>query len=250
MIIIKTPADIEIMKRGGKILSRVFDVVKETIVIGMNAEALDTIVRNVILGYDAEPSFLGYRGYRHSTCISKNEEIVHGIPYADKIFLPGDIVSVDIGVYYQGFHVDCARTFMMEPVAPDVEKLVRVTQESFFEILPVAKAGNRLGDISSAIQTCVEKNGLTVVKDLYSHGVGRELHEDPLIPNYGKRGKGIVLEAGMTFAIEPMVNLGTSDILTLPDKWTIITADRKWSAHYENTICIGVDGPEVLTQSN
>ncbi|MFT5170838.1 MAG: methionyl aminopeptidase [Candidatus Marinamargulisbacteria bacterium] len=247
MVIKKTPEEIEIMRTGGKILAEVFRVLEPEVKEGVNADYLDKLAESTIRKHGAEPSFLGYRGFKHSTCISKNEEVVHGIPFPDKILYPGDIVSVDCGVYQQGFHVDAARTFRVGSVDKKVDDLVSVTQESFFEAIKEANPGNKLGAISNALQKYVEARGYSVVRDLYSHGIGRELHEDPLIPNYGSRKAGIELEVGMTFAIEPMVNIGVYDVLTLPDKWTIITRDKKWSAHYENTICIGEAGAEVLT---
>jgi methionyl aminopeptidase len=246
-IVLKSSEDLKKMRRSGKILAEVFRVVETSIKVGMSAEALDQLIYNAIIKLGAKPSFLGYRGYKHSSCISKNEEVVHGIPHPDKLFFPGDICSVDIGVYYEGFHTDAARTFMLEVSDPEVIQLVTVTEESFFKAIEQARPGNRLGDMSHALQAHVEAAGFSVVRDLYSHGVGHELHEEPLIPNYGKRGQGLLLKEGMTFAIEPMVNIGRFDVLTLADKWTIIAADRKWSAHYENTIFIGADGPEILT---
>ena len=193
------------------------------------------------------PGFLGYQGYKYSSCISKNEEIVHGIPYPDKLFFDGDIVSIDIGVKYNGYYADAARTFLIGNVSEEAKFLAQVTQDSFFKGMADIKAGNHLGDISNAIQTHIESNGLTVVKDLYSHGVGQSLHEEPLIPNYGKKGVGMKLYEGMTMAIEPMVNLGVESIETLDDEWTIVTKDRKWSAHYENTVLITNEGVEILT---
>ena len=246
-IVLKSQEDLQKMRGGGKILAQVFSIVRDVLAVGMSAQALDATIYNTIIRLGAKPSFLGYRGYKYSSCISKNEEVVHGIPHASKIFYPGDICSVDIGVYFQGFHVDAARTYMLEVSDPLVSKLVRVTEESFFKAIAYAIPGGRLGDVSSALQAHVEAAGFSVVRDLYSHGVGKELHEDPLIPNYGKRGQGVLLKEGMTFAIEPMVNIGRFDVLTLEDKWTIIAADKKWSAHYENTIFIGADGPEILT---
>lgn len=244
---LKTAEDLDKMRQGGQILSKVFKEVEKTIKIGMSAFALDQFIFKMIVDLGGKPSFLGYKGYKYSSCISVNEEVVHGLPTEAKYFLSGDICSVDIGVHYKGFHVDAARTFMMDPVDEDIKKLVAVTEESFFKGIEKAIPGNRLGDISEAIQAHVEAQGFSVVRDLYSHGVGKELHEEPLIPNYGKKGQGVLLKEGMTFAIEPMVNQGRFDVLTLPDKWTIIAADRKWSAHYENTIYIGSRGPEILT---
>jgi len=247
MIPIKSENDIQIMREGGCLLKELHLILSNECRVGVTASMLDNIAYTFIKDNNAEPSFLGYSGYEYSTCISKNEEIVHGIPYKEKVMFPGDICSIDVGIFYKGFHVDAARTHFLETVDPEVKKLVDVTEKSFFEAIKMANPGNKLGDISWSIQNYVESQGLTVVKDLYSHGVGKDLHEDPLIPNYGAAGKGITLKKGMTFAIEPMVNLGVENILTLADKWTIITADKKWSAHYENTIYIGESGPEVLT---
>ncbi len=249
MIPLKNSADLEKMREGGKILAGVFSKAEKILTAGVNAKEIDDWVRNAIRNAGAEPSFLGYRGYKYSSCVSKNEEVVHGIPHENKVFGVGDICSLDIGVYFKKFHVDAARTFKIGGVEPEVDKLVRVTEESFFKGIEMAVPGNYLGDISFAIQSHVELNGFSVVRDLFSHGVGAELHEDPLIPNFGKPKTGPLLKKGMTFAIEPMVNMGKYNVLTLPDKWTIITSDKKFSAHYENTIYIGETGPEILTLS-
>ena len=187
---------------------------------------------------------MGYQGYKHSTCISKNEEVVHGIPDETKILFDGDICSIDVGVFYKGFHVDAARVFIFGDIDNDAQHLVDVTTDSFYHAIEFLKPGARLGDMSHAMQTYIESHNLSVVRDLYSHGVGKQLHEDPLIPNYGKANTGITLKEGMVFAIEPMANLGTHEVLTLDDKWTIITADYKWSAHYENTVYITDNGPK------
>lgn len=244
---IKTVHEIALMKESGAILADVFESVRNHIAVGMTAEALDQFIYNEILKRNAKPSFLGYRGFKHSSCISRNEEVVHGIPTMAKRFLPGDAISVDIGVYYKGYHADAARTYAIESVDPDVERLIEITEKSFFVAIEQAKAGNHLGDIGAALQNFAESNGMGVIRDLCSHGIGSQLHEDPLIPNFGKFGQGLRLKQGMTFAIEPMLSLGTFEVLTLDDKWTIITADKKWAAHYENTIYIGPDGPEILT---
>lgn len=247
MIPIKSKEEIAIMREGGKILSRVLSILGESVKEGVSAGFLDRLAFQSIKDLGGEPAFLGYKGYKHSTCISKNEEVVHGIPYDEKIFETGDICSLDVGVKLGGFYTDAARTFPVGPISDLHQKLIRVTEEAFFECIKYALPGNRLGDISFHLQKKVENEGFSVVRDLCSHGVGRDLHEEPLIPNYGKRGKGIILESGMTLAIEPMVNVGSYEVLTLPDKWTIITADRTWSAHYENTIFITEHGPEILT---
>jgi methionyl aminopeptidase len=247
MITLKSADEIQKMREAGRILANTFTELAKAVKVGVSAGDLDDIARKYIQKQGAEPSFLGYSGYKYTTCISKNEEIVHGIPYREKELMPGDICCIDCGVYYKGFHSDAARTFLIEPVAAEVKHLAVVTEESFFKGFEKAIAGNKMGDVSHAVQAHIEAAGLTVVRDLYSHGIGTQLHEDPLIPNYGKAGKGVTLKVGMTFALEPMVNIGVADILTLEDKWTIITADKKWSAHYENTIAILEDGPEILT---
>ena len=238
---------IKSMRIAGRILSNTFEHIAERVKEGVTAFSIDQDIQSFIESNGAIPGFLGYQGFKYSSCISKNEEIVHGIPSADKVFFDGDIVSIDIGVKYNGYYADAARTFLIGAVSDQAKHLATVTETSFFKAMVNIKAGSRLGDISNAIQSYVESNGLTVVKDLYSHGVGQSLHEEPLIPNYGKKGVGMSLYEGMTMAIEPMVNLGTEMIQTLDDEWTIVTKDRQWSAHYENTILITKDGVEILT---
>ena len=235
------------MRAAGKILASTFMHLSEYIKEGVSARQVDLVAQAYIESQNAIPGFLGYQGYKYTTCISKNEEIVHGIPGDDKLFYDGDIVSIDIGVKYNGYYADAARTFLIGNVSHEAKFLAQVTETSFFESMKGISAGSRLGDISNGIQSYVESNGLTIVKDLYSHGIGSSLHEEPLIPNYGKKGAGLNLREGMTFAIEPMVNLGLPGIETLEDDWTIVTEDRKWSAHYENTILITNDGVEILT---
>lgn len=244
---IKTAEEIVKMRAAAAILKETFKTIEPFVKAGATAFAIDELIRNTIQSQGAKPSFLGYRGYKYSSCISKNEEVVHGLPTPDKVFFPGDIVSIDIGVYFNGFHSDCARTFMIEDVDPEVARLVKVTQESFFEAIKYAMPGYHQGDIAHALQAYVEAAGFSVVRDLCSHGIGRELHEDPLMPNYGRPGQGVKLKPGMALALEPMVNLGDFNVLTLADKWTIISADKKWSAHYENTIVITEGTPEILT---
>jgi methionyl aminopeptidase len=239
--------NINSMRHAGKILSSTFDYVSEIICEGITAYQLDKDIQSFIESNNAYPGFLGYQGYKYSSCISKNEEIVHGIPHPDKLFFDGDIVSIDIGVKYDGHYADAARTFLIGNVSDEHRHLARITEESFFKGIENIKAGSRLGDLSNQMQTYIEANGLTVVRDLYSHGVGQLLHEEPLIPNYGKKGAGMVLYDGMTMAIEPMVNIGTAGIETLDDQWTIVTQDRKFSAHYENTILVTNEGVEILT---
>jgi methionyl aminopeptidase len=238
---------IKSMRIAGKILANTFLQLSEFITEGVSARQVDLFAQSYIESQNAVPGFLGYQGYKYTTCISKNEEIVHGIPSDDKLFYDGDIVSIDIGVKYNGFYADAARTFLIGDVSDEARFLAQVTETSFFEAMSGIASGSRLGDISYGIQSYVESHGLTVVKDLYSHGIGASLHEEPLIPNYGKKGAGLRLKEGMTFAIEPMVNLGLPGIETLSDDWTIVTIDRQWSAHYENTILITDNGVEILT---
>lgn len=247
MVKIKTRVEIEKMRDSGKILFDIFSELKEFVYVGISAFEIDQWIYNKIKSKNATPSFLGYSGYEYSSCISKNEEVVHGLPNKDKFFMDGDFCSVDIGVYFNGFHADAARIFKFGELSNNAEKLLKITEECFWECIKYAYPGNKLGDIQYALQNHAESSGYSVVKDLCSHGIGELLHEDPLIPNFGKKGKGITLKEGMTFALEPMINEGTEDVLTLSDKWTIITADQKLSGHYENTILITDNDPEILT---
>ena len=250
MISIKTADELQKMRRAGAVLASVFEEILPMIRAGVSASVIDTKADALISAAGCTPSFKSVKGYSHATCISKNEEVVHGIPYAKKIFQDGDIVSVDVGVCFEGYHADAARTVPVGSVSDAAADLMRVTEASFFEACQFAVAGNKIGDVVAALQRYVEKSGFSVVRDLCSHGIGKSLHEEPLIPNYGKVGTGFTLLPGMTFALEPMVNIGRHDVLTLEDKWTIISADKTLSAHYENTIVISPDGhPEILTLS-
>jgi methionyl aminopeptidase len=251
MILIKTDEEIQKMRRAGVVLATVFSEILPLIKDGVRASDVDARAEAVILSFGCTPSFKSVKGYHHATCISKNEEVVHGIPYTTKLFLNGDIVSVDVGVCFEGYHADAARTVPVGDVSAEAKSLIDVTEASFFEASKHAVSGNKIGDVVSALQSYVEGFGFSVVRDLCSHGIGRSLHEEPLIPNYGKKGTGFKLLPGMAFALEPMVNLGRHDVLTLEDKWTIISADKKLSAHYENTLVISSSGPpEILTLSN
>ncbi|NLM50096.1 MAG: type I methionyl aminopeptidase [Clostridiaceae bacterium] len=247
MIILKTDSEIEIMKQAGEIVALTFEMLKEHIKPGVSTKHLDELVEKFIKKCKATPSFLGYNGYPASACISKNEVIVHGIPKSDDYLKEGDIVSIDIGAYYKGFHADAARTYPVGRISPEANRLIEVTKQSFFEGLKFAYEGFRIGDISSSIQEYVEKNGFSVVRSLVGHGVGKNLHEAPDVPNFGTKGRGPRLKNGMVIAIEPMVNEGTYDCYTLPDGWTTVTRDKKLSAHYENTVAITKDGPRLLT---
>lgn len=244
---IKTPSEIEHMRLACKITGDTLKVVEEKIRAGMTTKMVDDIVRDYIHSCNAKCSFKNYNGYVGNACVSINEEIVHGIPSSHRRIEEGDIVSVDVGAYIKGFHGDAARTFCIGQVSEEKRKLVEVTQQSFFEGIKDIKAGNYVGDISCKIQAYAESYGYSVVRLLEGHGVGRNLHEAPSVPNYGKAGSGAKLLAGMTIAIEPMINMGKKEILMLDDDWTIVTKDGLPASHYENTVLITDDGVEILT---
>ncbi|MGL6175301.1 MAG: type I methionyl aminopeptidase [Cellulosilyticaceae bacterium] len=246
---IKSDEEIKLMQEAAQILIEAHELVEQHVKPGITTKELDDIAEKYIRSKHAKPSFKGYCGYPGSACISINEEVVHGIPGSRKI-KQGDIVSVDLGVYYKGYHADAARTYPVGDVSPDVLKLIEVTKQSFFEGLKYAKAGNHLGQISAAIQQYVEAHGFGVVRDLVGHGIGKELHEEPQVPNYKAPGRGIKLQKGMTLAIEPMINMGTWQVKCLDDDWTFVTRDGLPSAHYENTIVITDDEPIILTLRN
>ncbi len=243
---IKSDEEIKLMQESADILIAAHELVAQHIKPGVTTKQLDTIAEKFILSKHGIPSFKGYGGFPASACISINEEVVHGIPGARKI-QEGDIVSVDLGVYYKGYHSDAARTYPVGDVSPDVLQLIEVTKQSFFEGLKYAKAGNHLGQISKAIQDYAESFGYGVVRDLVGHGIGKELHEQPQVPNYKEPGRGIKLQKGMALAIEPMINMGTWQVKCLSDDWTFVTRDGLPSAHYENTIVITDDEPLILT---
>lgn len=247
MIILKSKKEIELMREAGKIVAETHEIIKSAIKPGISTLELDKIAENNIKKYNASPSFKGYHGYTGSICASINEEVVHGIP-GMKILKEGDIISIDIGAYFKGYHADAAKTHGVGIISDDDRKLIEVTKQSFYEGINFAKLGYRLSDVSHAIQTHVEKHGYSVVRDLVGHGVGKDLHEDPQIPNYGRPGKGPKLEEGMVLAIEPMVNAGSYHVAMLNDGWTIVTRDSKKSAHYEHTIAITEDEPLILTK--
>ncbi len=246
MIIIKNDKEINLMRKAGKIVAETLLVVEKNIKPGITTAELDRIAEEFITKQGAKPSFKGLYGFPSSLCISVNEQVVHGIP-GGYVLKDGDIVSVDCGAYINGFHGDAARTFAVGNVSEEARKLIKVTEESFFKGLEVAKVGNKLTDISHEIQRYVEASGFSVVRDFVGHGIGRDLHEDPEVPNFGRPGRGPKLVAGMTLAIEPMVNIGTYRVATLGDDWTVVSADKSLSAHYENTVVILPDGPEILT---
>ena len=246
MIIIKNGHDLEAMRQACRITAAARALAGEMVRPGVSTKEIDKAVHDFIVAQGAKPSFLGYHGFPASTCISVNSTVVHGIPN-NYVLKEGDIVTVDVGAYYKGFHGDCAATYPCGTVSAEAEKLIAVTKQSFFEGIRFATRGHRVSDISHAIQTYVESNGFSVVRSFVGHGVGAQLHEDPEVPNYGAPGRGPRLLPGMTLAIEPMVNVGTYEVRVLKDGWTSVTADGKLSAQYENTVLITDGEPEILT---
>lgn len=246
-ISIKSQHEIELMREAGRILAITHDELRKNLKLGMSTLDIDRIGEEIIRSYDCIPSFLNYHGYPASICVSLNDEVVHGIPSKDVIIKEGDIVSLDAGVIYKGYHSDSARTHIIGEGSGEVKDLVRVTKESFFEGIKFAKEGYHIVDISRAIQEHCEKNGFSMVRDLVGHGVGRELHEGPEIPNFVGNRRGPKLRRGMTLAIEPMVNMGRYDVEWLDDDWTVVTEDGSLSAHYENTILVTDGEPVILS---
>ncbi|MFA4844411.1 MAG: type I methionyl aminopeptidase [Candidatus Margulisiibacteriota bacterium] len=246
VIKIKGPDEIELMREAGRVTALALEALRRAIKPGVSTAELNRVGEKTIRANGGEPIFLGYRGYRHATCVSVNEEVVHGIP-GEKILKEGDIVSLDVGVRKQGYCGDSAATFPVGRISGKAEKLLRAGKEVLRIGLRQARAGKHLGDISHAIQVASESRGFSVVRDLYGHGIGREMHEDPLIPNYGPAGEGPELKPGMVLAIEPMLNVGTWRVRTLPDGWTVVTEDGALSCHFEHTIVITAGDPEILT---
>jgi methionyl aminopeptidase len=249
MIVIKSKQDIEVMKQAGRIAANALKKAGETLKPGITTKEVDKIVYEYIKGQGAVPSFLNYGGFPASCCISVNETVIHGIP-SDRIICDGDIVSIDVGACYKGFHGDCAETFAIGNISDEAKQLIKVTRESFYKGIEKAVVGNRVSDISNAVQTYCEQFGYGVVDCFTGHGIGAQLHEDPPVPNYGRPGRGPRLMAGMTLAIEPMVNAGTHQVSVLSDKWTVVTNDKRLSAHYENTVLITKTGPVILTTAD
>ncbi len=247
MISLKTERQIKLMREACIISARALRLGGEAVQPGVTTQEIDNIVRKYIEGCGATPSFLGYGGFPASACISINDEVIHGIPSSKRVIKNGDIVSLDIGAFFNGYHGDNAATFAAGDVMPEAQALMDATRESLYQGIAQAKVGNRLGDISYAIQRYVEDRGFSVVRDFVGHGVGANLHEDPSVPNYGTPSRGVRLAKGMTIAIEPMINAGTEKIKVLPDGWTVKTLDGKLSAHFEHTIAITGDGPVILT---
>ena len=246
MIVIKNNREMDLMRQACKITAAARALAGEMVRPGVSTKEIDKAVYDFIVSQGAKPSFLNYNGYPASACISVNETVIHGIP-GGYVLREGDIVSVDVGAYYKGFHGDCAATFPCGVISTEAQKLIDVTKQSFFEGIRFATRGHRVSDISHAIQTYVESNGYSVVRAFVGHGVGAQLHEEPEVPNFGAAGRGPRLIPGMTLAIEPMVNEGTHEVRVLKDGWTTVTADGKLSAHYENTVLITDGEPEILT---
>ena len=248
-ITIKSAREIELMTEAGRILEIVHEEMAKALRPGMSTKDIDQLGEEVIRSYGCIPSFLNYNGYPASICVSVNEEVVHGIPDKHHIIKEGDIVSLDAGVIYKGYHSDAARTYGIGNITKEAQNLINVTKECFFEGIKYAKEGNYLFEISAAIGRYATERGYGVVKDLCGHGIGTALHEAPEIPNYEMKRKGVKLKAGMTLAIEPMINAGTWEVDWLDDDWTVVTKDRSLSAHYENTVLITEDEPKLLTLS-
>ena len=248
MITLKSSHEIDLMRRAGKITAAARALAREMVKPGVTTQQIDEAVYRFIVSQGATPSFLHYNGFPASACISVNDEVIHGIP-GKRVLREGDIVSVDVGAYIGGFHGDCAGTYPCGQVSDEAMRLIRVTQQSFFEGLKYAREGYRQSDIGAAVQAYVEANGFSVVREFVGHGIGRNLHESPEVPNYGKPGHGPRLLRGMTLAVEPMVNMGKAAIRQLSDGWTVKTADGKYAAHYENTILITAGDPELLTDA-
>lgn len=247
MITIKTDEQIAKMRESGKITKNVLDLIGKTIKSGMTTKELDKIAYDYIKSCGGEPSFLGYSGYPATLCVSIDDMVVHGIPSKDIIIKEGQIVSVDVGVIYNGWQGDAARTFAIGEISAEKKKLIEVTEQCFFKAIEDLRDGTPIGNIGHNVQHHAESNGFSVVRALVGHGIGREMHEDPSVPNYGIRGTGIRLKKGMALAIEPMINAGTHKVNFMSDGWGVKTADGRPSAHYENTVVITANGVEVLT---
>lgn len=247
MINVKTAREIELMHEAGKIAAEAMELAREAVRPGVTTLDIDKVIHDFIKKRNSHPTFLGYGGFPNAACISVNEQVIHGIPSSRKVLRNGDIVKIDLGVTKGGYVSDMARTFFAGMPSDEAKKLAEATEASFFEALKLVMPGMRLGDVGNAVESYVAQFGYAVVKKYTGHGVGTELHEEPMIPNYGALGKGVRLISGMTLAIEPMVNAGVSDVRVLSDGWTVITADGKLSAHYENSVAVTGNGPVILT---
>lgn len=236
------------MKEAGRITAEALLAAREHVREGISTKELDTVIRNTIERAGAKPSFLGYAGFPGSACISINDEVIHGIPSKTRILREGDIIKIDVGAYYKGFHGDSARTFPVGRVSDEAMQLIKATEESFYEGIAAVKSGNRIGDVGHAIDSHVKKYGFSTVKRYVGHGIGRDLHESPDVPNFGTPGRGVRICSGMVLAIEPMINVGVDTVSEMADGWTVKTADGKLSAHYENTVALTDSGLWILTE--
>jgi methionyl aminopeptidase len=248
MIQIKNSVQIATMREAGRITGEALLVARDHIRPGISTKELDDAIRHHIEKRGAKPSFLGLYGFPRSACISINDEVIHGIPSKDRILQEGDIVKIDVGAFYKGYHGDSARTFPVGRVSDEAARLIEVTKQSFYEGMKAVQIGNRIGDIGHAVDTYVRGYGFSTVRKYVGHGIGRDVHESPDVPNFGTPGRGPRLCAGLVIAIEPMINVGTHEVEVLPDGWTVKTADRKLSAHYENTVALTEDGVINLTE--
>jgi len=246
MVILRLPDEIDKMRVSNRIVAEILSVLKERVKPGVTTAELDRLSEDLARKKGAQPAFKGYKGYPFSLCISVNSEVVHGMP-SSRVLVDGDIVSLDFGVHYKGYYGDAAVTVPVGPVSEEAAKLIKTTEQGLYKGIKEAIAGNRLGDISAAIQNCVEGDGFSVVRDFVGHGIGKNLHEEPQIPNFGVRGRGIELKAGMVLAIEPMVNEGTYKVRLLNNGWTVVTQDGKLSAHFEHSVAITKNGPDILS---
>jgi methionyl aminopeptidase len=247
MIELKTEREIGIVRTNGQILAKTLKLLEEKTKPGMKTKELDQLAEDYIRKQGGYPAFKGYRGFPASICVSINEEVVHGIP-GERIIEPGQIVSLDVGVLKDGYYADAAETYPVGEVPEEALRLIRVTRQALDNAIGSLRAGRHLSDVSFTIQSFVEENGFSVVRDLVGHGIGKQMHEEPQIPNYGLPGQGVILKKGMVLAIEPMVNVGTHEISTKKDQWTIVTSDGSLSAHFEHTIAVTDNGAEVLTK--
>ena len=248
MIHLRTEDEVDVIRRSARLVAECLDHLETLVKPGVTTAELDRAAEQFVKDHGALPAFKGYRGYPATLCVSVNEVVVHGIP-GPLVLNEGDVVGCDMGVIIEGYYGDSARTFPVGKIAPEAQRLLDVTREAMHKGIEQAVAGRRIGDIGHAIQSHVEAAGFGVVRDLVGHGIGRQLHEDPQVPNYGRPGKGLKLELGQCLAIEPMVNLGRPDVVTKGDGWTVVTRDGRWSAHFEHTIAVGREAPEILSTS-
>jgi methionyl aminopeptidase len=248
MIFLKSPEEIEKIKTSGKLVAEILQEIRNRIKPGVTTQELDILAARLSLKKKAKPAFKGYHGYPYSLCVSVNEEVVHGFPSKRRL-VDGDIVGLDFGIFFDGYYGDAALTQPVGKISPLAERLITVTREALFKGLDQVRAGNRVGDVSAAVQHYVEENGFSVVRQFVGHGIGKALHEDPQVPNFGDPGRGILLKPGMVLAIEPMVNAGGCDVEILADGWTAVTKDRSLSAHFEHTVAVTEKGCRILTQT-